>query len=96
MTAHKPPCIVCGGEGCATACKPPRLNMTDVDAALWRLEDECDQMRRERDAARSERDKACVTIFRLRRTLEEMGCRPIESGDCAGCKALARGSTEGS
>lgn len=61
MTAtYKPPCIVCGGEGCATSCASPRfvittggtyLGSTDVEAALRQLTIERDEARKERDEA---------------------------------------------
>lgn len=53
-----PPCIVCGGGGCATSCASPRFVITtggtyigsvDVEAALRRLEIERDEARKERD-----------------------------------------------
>jgi succinate dehydrogenase/fumarate reductase-like Fe-S protein len=63
MTTYKPPCIVCGGDGCATSCAAPRFVVTtggtyigsvDFDAALRQLEIERDEARRERDKARAE------------------------------------------
>lgn len=57
-TTYKPPCIVCGGEGCATSCASPRfvittggtyLGSTDVEAALRQLTIERDEARKERD-----------------------------------------------
>ena len=66
-TAYKPPCIVCGGEGCATSCSAPRFVVTtggtyigsvDFDAALRQLEIERDEARAELNFIKSEYEKA--------------------------------------